>query len=184
MTVIDKPSNQTAQDSVMEQFRDLFRSHPAGVTILTADPGTGPAGMTATSVVSVSVEPPALAFSLSGASSATPKIKASETVVVHMLDEHNLDLAQTFATSGIDRFADERIWSRLPTGEPYLVDALAWMRGRVAGTVEIGGSSMTVVEIVESGGGRPGAESPLVYWNRTWHRLGSASAVDGTGDDH
>lgn len=159
-------------------FRSAFRSHPGGVAILTADAGNGPAGLTATSVCSVSVDPPAVAFSLSAISSAAPTIRAARTVVVHLLDADQLELAKTFSTSGIDRFADASTWDRLPTGEPYLPPAAAWMRGEIAGTLDIGGSALTVVRVLEVHvrDHREGS-TPLVYCNRTWHRLGSGTAV-------
>jgi hypothetical protein len=40
-------------------YRSVFRAHAGAVAVITADAGRGPAGFTATSVVSVSLEPPA-----------------------------------------------------------------------------------------------------------------------------
>ncbi len=42
-----------------DDFKSAFRNHPAGVSVVTADPGDGPVGLTATSVISVSANPPA-----------------------------------------------------------------------------------------------------------------------------
>lgn len=162
---------------VSADFRAAFRSHPGGVAVITADAGDGPAGLTATSVCSVSVDPPAVAFSLSGISSAAPSIRRSSTVVVHLLDADQLELARTFSTSGIDRFADTSVWDRLPTGEPYLPGAAAWMRGEITGTLDVGGSAVTAVRVLEVSLRKDEQSAPLVYCNRTWHRLGSGSAV-------
>lgn len=41
-----------------DDFKSAFRNHPAGVSVVTADPGDGPVGLTATSVISVSANPP------------------------------------------------------------------------------------------------------------------------------
>jgi hypothetical protein len=49
--------------------------------------------MTASSVFSVSAEPPVLVFSVSQMSSAAPTLLAADTLVVHMLTAENLDLA-------------------------------------------------------------------------------------------
>jgi flavin reductase (DIM6/NTAB) family NADH-FMN oxidoreductase RutF len=99
-----------------DDFKSAFRNHPAGVAVITADIGAGPVGLTATSVISVSANPPLVVFSLSSASSSTPTVKMAETVVIHLLGAEQIDLAKNFATSGIDRFADKNIWSRLITG--------------------------------------------------------------------
>jgi len=91
-----------ARDLSPEEFRAAFRNHAAGVAIVTADPGDGPVGMTATSVFSVSATPPLLVFSVSELSSATPGILAADSVVVHLLGADQTELAKRFATSGID----------------------------------------------------------------------------------
>lgn len=157
-------------------FRAAFRSHPAGVAVITADAGDGPVGITATSVCSVSIDPPALAFSLSSVSSSAPTIRRSRSLVVHLLNADQLQLARTFSTSGIDRFADTSIWDRLPTGEPYLPAAAAWMRGEIVGTLDMGGSTVTVVRVLEVHISDHEGFAPLVYCNHTWHRLGAGTA--------
>src|SRR6476469_723529 len=93
-------------------FKLAFRNHAAGVAVITADAGHGPVGLTATSVFSVSAEPPLLIFSISSASSSAPTIRSAETVIVHLLGADQIALARLCATSGIDRFADRTIWDR------------------------------------------------------------------------
>ncbi|MBK5238299.1 MAG: flavin reductase family protein [Actinomycetales bacterium] len=164
-----------------DDFKAAFRNHPAGVAVLTADSGDGPVGLTVTSVSSVSANPPMLMFSLSGHSSSGPALKKAETVIVHLLGEEQVELAKTFATSGIDRFADESSWSRLETGEPFLPSAATWMRGKVVNQMEAGESTVIVIEILQvnlpaEGEDAPQDSRPLVYHNRTWHSLGEAQS--------
>lgn len=168
-----------------EEFKAAFRNHPAGVAVITADAGDGPVALTATSVFSVSVDPPILVFSLSVLSSSTPTIRRADTVVVHLLGASQLHIAKLGATSGIDRFADTSIWERLPTGEPYFPSAHAWIRGRIIQTMDVGGSIVVAVHGLETMAPPPGAEAadaeqahPLVYHNRTWHRLDEHSKID------
>src|SRR5690606_28712712 len=108
-------------------YKALFRGHPGGVAVITADAGTGPVALTATSVSSVSAEPPLLVFSVSSQSSAGPALAHAETVIVHLLDAHDLEVARLGATSGIDRFAQTHRWSRLLSGEPVFHDVRAWV---------------------------------------------------------
>jgi len=168
-----------------DEFKGAFRNHPAGVAVITADIGEGPVGLTATSVFSVSADPALLVFSLSDLSTSTPTIRQAETVVVHLLGAEQQYLAKLCATSGIDRFADTTIWSRLPTGEPYFPAAHTWIRGRVINQLEAGTSVLIVVHALEASAAAPGsheadasASQPLVYHNRTWHRLGEHSKID------
>lgn len=167
-----------------EEFKAAFRNHPAGVAVITADAGDGPVGLTATSVFSVSAEPPLLVFSLSASSSSAPTLMRADTVVVHLLPAAQVDLAVLFATSGIDRFANPAIWSRLPTGEPFLIDAPVWIRGRIVDRMVAGGSTVVAVEALEAKSperGSPDAAAghshPLVYHNRVWHVLSEDSAL-------
>lgn len=161
-----------------DAFKAAFRNHPAGVAVITADPGTGPVGLTATSVFSVSADPALLVFSLSAISSSTPGIVASDTVVVHLLDSSQQAIAQRFATSGIDRFADASSWNRLPTGEPYLTGASVWIRGRIVDRMHAGGSTVVAVHALEAHVDEAEHAAPLVYHNRTWHQLSEHSKLD------
>jgi flavin reductase (DIM6/NTAB) family NADH-FMN oxidoreductase RutF len=164
-----------------DEFKAVFRGHPGGVAVITADTGDGPVALTATSVASVSADPPLLIFSASTLSSATPTLTAADTVVVHLLDSADLEIAQLGATSGIDRFADTALWSRLPTGEPVFKNVRAWIRARVINRMEAGGSTVIAVHALETfierdhAPGEPG--DGLVYVNRTWHRLGEHTQI-------
>jgi len=155
-------------------FKLAFRSHAAGVAVITADAGDGPVGLTATSVFSVSAEPPLLVFSISGSSSSAPVIQRAETLVVHLLGADQLSIARLCATSGIDRFANTSLWRRLPTGEPVFRDVPVWIRGRVINRMEAGDSTVIAVHALEAERSELDV-APLVYHNRTWHHLGEAS---------
>ncbi len=176
------PDDELAGSIDADTFKAAFRLHPAGVAVVTADPGDGPIAMTVSSLASVSADPPLLVFSASALSSSTPALERSETVVVHMLGADQLWLAKIGATSGIDRFADTSAWERLPTGEPVFPAVYAWMRGKVVYRLEAGNSIICVVHIIEAQIPDPSHEgqstTPLVYHARTWHKLGEHSSID------
>lgn len=184
-TTVSTPAGHTTVMSspvTAESFKAAFRNHAGGVAVITADTGAGPVGLTATSVISVSVDPPALAFSVSAQSSSTPTIRDAETLVVHLLGADQLHIAALCATSGIDRFADASLWSRLESGETCFHDAHAWIRARVIDRVHVGGSTLMVVEALDVHApvmdpSATSAERPLVYHNRTWHTLGEESRL-------
>ncbi|WP_255867220.1 flavin reductase family protein [Arthrobacter sp. zg-Y844] len=165
--------------NVTDAFKDAFRAHPAGVAIITADGGSGPVGLTASSVSSVSAEPPILSFSLASTHGTAGLIAASETVVVHLLGSENAGLAALFARQGADRFGSTRTRT-LPGGEPLLEEAPVALRCRIDGRIPVGSSILiaaTVLEIL------PGSteQEPLVYHNRTYHRLGGHSVLGQAG---
>ncbi|WP_104083403.1 flavin reductase family protein [Cryobacterium sp. Y11] len=161
-----------------DEFKLAFRNHAAGVAVITADDGDGPVGLTATSVFSVSAEPPLLVFSLSDHASSAPTIRRADTVVVHLLGAEQLNIAKLCATSGVNRFADTEIWARLATGEPYFPSAHAWIRGRIINRMAAGSSTIIAVHALEATVATDQCGSdPLVYHNRTWHSLDEHSAL-------
>lgn len=182
-SALDASRDHTLSGSLSaDEFKALFRGHPGGVAVITADAGDGPVALTATSVSSVSAEPPLLIFSISSLSSSAPTISAAETVVVHLLDAHDVGVAKLGATSGVDRFADTDSWSRLVTGEPVYNGVRAWVRCAVINRMDAGGSTVIAAHALQSSLSRdvePGHHGDaLVYHNRTWHRLGDHSRLD------
>lgn len=150
-----------------ESFGALFRRHPAGVAVITLTDGPRPVGFTATSVISVSAQPPVLAFSINDTSSSWPALSEASTVTVNLLAADQRHVSTVFATSGVDRFAQVD-WHALPTGEPVLEGTSGWISGRILDQVPAGGSHLVIVaadraEIFD--------EEPLVYRNRTYHQL-------------
>lgn len=157
-----------------EEYKTVFRRHPAGVAVVALRHGDRPVGFTATSVISVSAAPPLLAFSLAETSSSWPALSEARTVTISFLAEGQDDVSARFATSGIDRFADGG-WSALPTGEPVVDGALSWVRGRILQRIPVGSSFLVSVRALASGVGPDGG--PLVYHDRTYHRIGDHSAL-------
>ena len=163
-----------------EEFTRAFRAQPAGVAVISADAGHGPVALTASSVISVSVDPPVLAFSIMRSSSSAATILRAQTIVVHLLDHDDLELAQLCATSGVDKFADSTRWTRMPTGEPFFTTARTWIRGKTVRRVAAGGSTLLVLEALQIGGhaASAGRDAPgLVYSHREWHRVGEHSRI-------
>ena len=165
-----------------DEFKTVFRAHPAGVAVVALRHEGRPVGFTATSVISVSAAPPLLAFSLAATSSSWSAVSQARTLAVSFLADHQDDVSARFATSGIDRFADGG-WTPLPTGEPVIDGAVSWFRARVVQRTPVGDSYLVSLRALESSvtagraGGREPAASPLVYQDRTYHRIGDDTAI-------
>jgi flavin reductase (DIM6/NTAB) family NADH-FMN oxidoreductase RutF len=150
-------------------FRSAFRRHAAGVAVITARGDAGPVGFTATSLASVSAEPPLLSFGIGTGSSSWPAVSAAEYVGVHVLGEHQEGLAATFARSGADRFAAPTAWREGPEGVPVLDGVLAWLVCRVVGRVPAGDHRVVLAEVLS---GDPAGEGrPLLYHQGRYHGL-------------
>ncbi|MFB7084960.1 flavin reductase family protein [Streptomyces sp. NPDC056296] len=150
-------------------LRSAFRRHAAGVAVITARGDAGPVGFTATSLTSVSAEPPLLSFGIGTGSSSWPAVSEAEYVGVHLLGDHQEDLAATFARSGADRYAAPTAWCEGPVGVPVLDGVLAWLVCRVVGRVPAGDHRIVLAEVLL--GDPTGAGRPLLYHQGRYHAL-------------
>jgi len=161
MTATPDLGTRTPQLASPELLRSVFRRHAAGVAVITARGDAGPAGFTAPSLTSVSAEPPLLSFGIGTAASSWPAISATEYVGVHILGEHQQELAATFARSGADRFGAATAWREGPEGVPLLDDVPAWLVCRVVSRVPAGDHRIVLAEVVLGDPTGPGR--PLLY---------------------
>ncbi|MEU1038585.1 flavin reductase family protein [Streptomyces sp. NPDC005551] len=155
------PGLGTAQLASPDLLRAVFRQHAAGVAVITARGAAGPAGFTATSLTSVSAEPPLVSFGIGTGASSWPAVAEADHVGVHILGEHQQDLAATFARSGADRFGAPTRWREGPEGVPLLDDVLAWLVCRVVARVPAGDHRIVLAEVCQ--GDPSGAGRPLLY---------------------
>lgn len=164
-----------------ERFKAAFRHHAAGVAVVTAATDDGPVALTASSVTSVSAEPPVLLLSVSDATRTGRALAAADTAVVHLLDADDHALAVRCADPTVERFADTASWTSLPTGEPVFLVPRILLRGRVTQRIVSGHATVLMLGVVEVVDRRPGAPTdvpgPLVYHDRRWHVLSGHSRV-------
>jgi flavin reductase (DIM6/NTAB) family NADH-FMN oxidoreductase RutF len=155
-------------------FRRLLRRHAAAVVVITA-PGRPPAGFTATSFTSVSLDPPLVSFCLAHTASAWPAVSAAGVIAVHVLTQEQEQVARTFATSGIDRFAAHGAWRPGPGGVPLLDGVLARIVCRVVRRVEAGDHSIVLAS--PEGGEQHDdlSATPLVYHDGHYAQLRRAA---------
>ncbi|MGP9022240.1 flavin reductase family protein [Streptomyces sp. BR1] len=155
------PELGTVRLASPQLFRAVFRQHAAGVAVITAQRDGRPVGFTATSLNSVAAEPPLLSFGIGTASSSWPVVAETEHIGVHILGEHQEELAATFARSGADRFGAPTRWQPGPEGVPVLDGVLAWLVCRVVARIPAGDHRIVVGQAVV---GEPaGAGRPLLY---------------------
>jgi flavin reductase (DIM6/NTAB) family NADH-FMN oxidoreductase RutF len=123
---VDRAINcaQASQDS----FRQAMRYLASGVSILAAGTGDDRAAITATSVTSLSVEPPTLLICIARSSSLAPVLQRYRHFSANFLSASQQDLAGRFAgrggVNGRERF-DAGDWISLVSGAPVLANALA-----------------------------------------------------------
>lgn len=155
-------------------FRTLLRRHAAAVVVITA-PGEPPAGFTATSFTSVSLDPPLVSFCLAHTASAWPAVEAAGIVAVHVLTQEQEHVARTFSTSNIDRFAAHGAWRPGPGGVPLLDGVLARIVCRVEQRVEAGDHTIVLASPETGWHHEDSSVTPLVYHDGHYTHLRHAA---------
>jgi 3-hydroxy-9,10-secoandrosta-1,3,5(10)-triene-9,17-dione monooxygenase reductase component len=143
-------------------FRNLCGRFATGVTIVTTTDATGePAGMTATSFASLSLDPPLVSVNIGHDATIYPAICQATRFAINILEARQEALARRFAASLPQRF-DGVGWQRSPDGDVLLDGALAQVccvrwREFVAG-------DHTIFAGRVSGGSAAGHGSPLLHY--------------------
>jgi flavin reductase (DIM6/NTAB) family NADH-FMN oxidoreductase RutF len=109
-------------------FRAAMRHLAGGVSVITAGSGSERNGLTATSVSSLSAEPPTLIVCINRLAAAWPLIARHRAFAVNVLTSDQIEIGERFSgkdgVKGEARFAGA-VWHTGLTGAPLLTGALA-----------------------------------------------------------
>jgi flavin reductase (DIM6/NTAB) family NADH-FMN oxidoreductase RutF len=158
----------------VDRFRSVLGLHAGGVTVITVP---GPAGFTATSFLSVSLDPPLVAFCVAHSSRSWTAVETAPTFVANILACDQEHVGRLFATRDADRFADRTLWSDGPEGAPVLRGAHAWVAASIQSRLRAGDHVGVLGRVIALGRG-DGAE-PLLYHRGRFCRLDTR--MNGTG---
>jgi flavin reductase (DIM6/NTAB) family NADH-FMN oxidoreductase RutF len=153
----------------VELLKAAFRRHATGVAVVTALGPDGPVGLTASSVASVSTQPPALSFSVLTGSRTGRTIAEADQVDVHLLPAGLAGLADAFGRSAGARFTPDQGWVVGPDGTS-LPAAVASLRCVPVARVPMGEAVVVVAEVRDVQLGPVG--DPLVHHDRTYRTVG------------
>lgn len=162
--------------NIIEEFRQAAGRFASGVTVVTTRNGEHVYGVTATSFVSLSLNPLLVTVSINQHSPILPEVRESGILTVNVLAREQEDVSRYFATRGrgrsVDRF--EGINTRAEaTGSPVIDGSLSWFDCRVHSNIDGGDHVILVGEVVSAGGG--GGE-PLLYFSGGYRELDSNGA--------
>lgn len=166
-------------------FREAMSRFASGVTVVTARRGEKRVGLTASSFVGVSLDPPLVLVCVSRALQAHHVIESERAFAVNILGVHQLEVGLRFAglkPDMADRFAG-LAWTAGVTGSPLLEGSLASFDCRLHASHEGGDHAIFVGEVVGTVISDSG--EPLLYHRRLWHRperlLSAEPPDDATG---
>lgn len=143
-----------------------MRSLAGGIAIITAGRGELLSGMTVSSLVSLTVDPPTVLVSINSSASSWPLIEREGVVAANILTADHVALAERFSgrrgVSGPRRCNREQ-WTTLATGAPVLPDALAALDCEVERIVAHRSHLIVIGRVLQSRVSPDG--SGLTYWN-------------------
>jgi 3-hydroxy-9,10-secoandrosta-1,3,5(10)-triene-9,17-dione monooxygenase reductase component len=129
-------------------FRAVLGHFATGIAIVTGLSDGEPAGLTCQSLVSLSLDPPLVAFCPAKRSTSWQRIARSASFCANILTEEQEELSRVFATSGADKFRGVG-WRSAETGSPILADVLAWVDCRIEATHDAGDHQIIIGRVVD-----------------------------------
>lgn len=152
-------------------FRQAMRSWATGVTIVTSTHEGVRHGMTVSSFTSLSVTPPQVLVAITDNVRAHALISKSGIFGVTLLGEEQREISDRFAgriPDALDRFESLETFT-LTTGAPLLKDGLSCVDCRVVATLDSGGHTIFVGDVLAAKCLNDGW--PLVYFNRDYRQI-------------
>jgi flavin reductase (NADH) len=136
-------------DSPADAFRIAMRELAGTVTVVTATAGADEAAMTATSVCSVSAEPPQLLACVHRGGRTHTLIAASGKFAINVLSPQHADLARHYSAAGrTGGLLMRGRWLRSSERPPLLADALAAFGCEVVQAVDAGTHTVFIGRVV------------------------------------
>ena len=153
-----------------QDYLDAMARLPAGVVVVSARIGDEFRGLTASSLVSISLQPPMVLVGLERESQTRAAILQTHAFNVSLLTRSQEFIADRLA--GRAPAIDSR-WATLPhrvgtNGIPIIEGSAAWLECSVVHTQRAGDHDVFIAEVEAAG---VGEGDPLILWDRAFWTL-------------
>jgi flavin reductase (DIM6/NTAB) family NADH-FMN oxidoreductase RutF len=153
-----------------QEFRDVMARLAASVVVVSARLGDGFRGLTATSLVSISAEPPMVLVGLERPTMTRNAVVETRAFNVSVLTRSQEFVAERFAGRAP---AVAAAWNDVPhhmgrNGIPLIDGCAAWLECKLAQFHEAGDHDICVGEVENA---IKGAGEPLILWDRSFWSL-------------
>jgi flavin reductase (DIM6/NTAB) family NADH-FMN oxidoreductase RutF len=157
-------------DLTATSLREVFGHFPASVIAVAAEADGARVGLTASTFVPVSLDPPLVAFCVQNTSTTWPKLKGSISLGVSVLGEAHDGVARALAAKTGDRFAG------IPTvtnesGALFIDGTSVWLESTIHQLVPAGDHTIVILR-VNSISVNPTVR-PILFYRSVFHRLGT-----------
>ena len=157
-------TNLQTTDSINEMYRDAWSRFATGVTVITTlEPGGNVHGMTASSVASVSLDPPLVLVVIGENRESHALVESTGRFGLSILDDGQTDIAKHFAASPEVRCEIDPQHFTALSDTPVIANAMAIMDCRVIAAHQAGDHTVFIGEVESIA---IGAGKPLVWFQR------------------
>jgi flavin reductase (DIM6/NTAB) family NADH-FMN oxidoreductase RutF len=150
-------------------LRGLMRYWPHGVSVLTVDYEGDRMGVTVSSLVSLSLDPPLIGVSIGKEASAYELVRNAGAWAVSLLGAEQDDLAHRFASGRPPIVHWEGVAVHAGAVAPLIDGAAGWIEARTRAEHDVGDHTFFVGDVIRASRGE--AKGALVYWDRDYHAL-------------
>jgi flavin reductase (DIM6/NTAB) family NADH-FMN oxidoreductase RutF len=152
-----------------EELRGLMRHWPHGVSVLTVDYEGDRMGVTVSSLVSLSLDPPLVGVSIGKEASCYELLRRAGAWSISLLGGDQGELAQRFASGRPPIVHWDGVATREGTIAPLIDGAVGWLEARTRAEHDAGDHTFLIGDSVAIEHGP--AQSALMYRESTYHRL-------------
>jgi flavin reductase (DIM6/NTAB) family NADH-FMN oxidoreductase RutF len=152
-----------------DELRGLMRLWPHGVSVLTVDFEGNRMGVTVSSLVSLSLDPPLVGVSIGKTASCYEILRRSGEWAVSLLGGDQGELASRFAAGRPPIVHWDGVTVRKGVLAPLVEGAVGWIEARTRAEHDAGDHTFFIGDVVSIEHGP--AKSALMYRESTYHRL-------------
>jgi 3-hydroxy-9,10-secoandrosta-1,3,5(10)-triene-9,17-dione monooxygenase reductase component len=160
------------------EFRNTLGTFTTGVTVITTRSDTGePAGLTANSFNSVSLDPPLVLWSIAKTSRAMEDFKKAEHWAVHVLADGQEALSNAFASKADDKFSGVEYTDGI-AGLPLLPGCISIFQCQAEQAHDAGDHIILVGRVLEF---ERHERTPMAFVQGAYALTAKKTAADETG---
>jgi len=151
------------------QLRQVFAAFPTGVAAVAAVIGGEPAGLAASSFVSVSLDPPLVSVCVAHTSTTWPSLRNAGRLGISVLGDHQEQASRQLSSRAGERFAGLD-WRATQDGAVMLSEASAWFDCSLEQEIPAGDHDIVLLRVHDLGASEV---MPLVFHGSSYRQLTS-----------
>jgi len=151
------------------QLRQVFAAFPTGVAAVAAVIDGEPAGLAASSFVSVSLDPPLVSVCVAHTSTTWPALRSAGHLGISVLGDHQEQASRQLSSRDAKRFAGLD-WRATADGAVLLSEASAWFDCSLEQEIPAGDHDIVLLRVHDLGASEV---MPLVFHGSSYRQLKS-----------